>query len=135
MEGIDLNAIIKGGIIVALIAQISLILKSTTAVLGFLKEHFVSKSQYAEDRLQAEKDEAARKEWMVKHVDERADHKATQALTIMLSKLQSLEDKIGMWMTARDKTDANNGKILIDMQARLREIEISCASHNPTRQP
>lgn len=151
MEGIDFNAIIKGGIIVALIAQISLILKSTTAVLGFLKEHFVSKSQYAEDlleaerqdaarearyaqdKLQAEKDEAARKEWIVRHVEERAEHKATQAATAMLSKFQTLETKIDGWMEARKERETESHQILKDVLERLRSIELSCAGHSPNQ--
>lgn len=131
MPGLDWNTVIAGGVIVALIAQIGLIVKSTTTVLEFLEKHFVSKSDYNEHRLQAEKDEATRKEWVVRHVEERAEHKAAQATTAMLSKFQSLEDKIGMWMENRKERDDEHYKIFTDVQTRLHNIELSCAGHPP----
>ncbi len=131
MTGFDLDTIIKGGVIVALLAQISLIVKSTSTVLGFLEKHFVSRGEYNADRLQAEKEEASRKEWIVKHVEERAEHKATQAATAMLSKFQTLETKIDGWMEARKERESESHQILKDVLERLRSIELSCAGHNP----
>ncbi len=131
MLGLDLNTIVAGGVIVALLGQITLIVKSTTTVLNFLEKHFVSLGQYNENRLQAEKDEAARKEWIVRHVEERAEHKATQAATAMLSKFQTLETKIDGWMEARKERESESHQILKDVLERLRSIELSCAGHNP----
>jgi hypothetical protein len=140
LDMIPLPTPVEGAQLLTLLGIAGWLIKAKLKLTDELDKRYVQNLDYEKDKVKAleeklvkseeyNKKEEEKKEWMIAHVEERAEHKSLNVLATMLSKFQSLEDKFNMWMEIRAKEHTESASTIKEILDKVQQIEISCAGN------